>query len=98
MDVEDEDKPKYAKTRASRRLVEVDLDKIHQKFLTVLQREANRLLDISHVEKLGSNESKSLVNYLKLLKEFQEFELNALENLTDDELKERAKINQNQGE
>lgn len=91
----EQEKPySFPKSKGSRRLSPVDLDKIGQKLLNVLQREANVLLDLSYMDKLSADESKSLVNYLKLLKEFQSFELAALESLTDEELEERAKTNQ----
>lgn len=94
----EEDNPNFPKSKGSRRISPVDLDKIGQKLLNVLQREANILLDRSWREKLSADDSKSLVNYLKLLKEFQSFELEALESLTDEELAERAKTNQKSGE
>lgn len=64
----------------------MDLDKIQLKFLVVLKREANRLLDLSFTSKLSEEDSKKLINYLKLLKSIQEQELAAMGNLTDEEL------------
>lgn len=85
--------PNKPKNPLARRTYSVDTDKIERKFLNVLGREANRLLDESYEQKLSEPSAKSLVNYLKLLKEFQKFELEALGELTDEELEQRSKTN-----
>lgn len=86
------------KKYASRRLGDVDLDKIQRKFITVLGREANRLLDESFKKKLPEESAKILINYLKLLKQLQELELSELDKLTEEELEERLRINTKKGE
>lgn len=75
----------------ARRLQNVNLDRLQHQFLTVLKREASRLLDISYTEKLSADASKTLVNYIKLLGELKELELKDLENLTDEELEKLTK-------
>jgi hypothetical protein len=77
----------------SRRLAPVNLDKIQLQFLVVLKREANRLLDLSHAEKLSDECSKTLVNYLKLLKDIRKSEAEDLESMTDEELEAMAAKN-----
>lgn len=79
--------------RRSRRLSDVNIDKLQRGLLTVLKREANHLLDESFEEKLSEDSAKSLVSYLKLLKQFQDQELAALEMLTEEELEARASTN-----
>ncbi len=93
-----EGEQKKPKGNPSRRYAPVDIDRIQHKFLQVLHREANRLLDLSWKEQLSEIASKSLVNYLKLLKDLQEQELAALDVLTDEQLEAHAKTNTKQGE
>ncbi len=89
---------KKRKSQAPRRLSAVDLDDIRQRLLIVLCREAKRLMDESWEKKLSDESSKSLVNYLKLLKQFEEHELALLDQLDDEELEQRAQINKKNGD
>lgn len=86
----DADDTKKTRNRLSRRCGDVDLDKLERKFLNVLKRESNRLLDESFEAQLSADSSKTLCNYLKLLKEFKQQELDFLEKMPLDELEEAA--------
>lgn len=98
MEIAEQKSTKKQRKKPSRRIGVIDLDRIKTAFLCVLKREAIRFLDKSYDSELGEEDSKKLVNYLKLLKQFEEQELAALEALTDDELEARARVNQKQGE
>lgn len=83
--------------RRSRYIGTVDIDEIQRQLLGVLKRETQQLLDESFAQKLSEESSKSLVNYLKLLKQLKDDELKALEMLTEEELEARASTNQYKG-
>lgn len=84
------DQPKKAPQVRSRRVKPVNLDHLELQFLTVLKREAGRLMDLSFAKKLSPTSSRTLVNYLNLLKDLKQREAADLENLTDDELEKMA--------
>lgn len=90
MEIESLNDTKKRKSQAPRRLSPVNLDKIQHQFLIVLKREATRLMDQSFEDKLSDESSKTLVNYLKLMKDLKEMEAKELENLTDEELEKLA--------
>lgn len=48
----------------------IDIQKIQNQFLAVLKREAKRLLEESYTGKLSADSAKTLINYLKLLRDF----------------------------
>ena len=73
--VESSPSPKKTKKERSRCLADVDLDKIQLQLFTVLKREAGALMDLSFRKKLDAIASKTLVNYLKLLKTIKTFRL-----------------------
>lgn len=83
--------PQSPPSAGPRRLKNVDLDKIQQKFLIILEREVNRLMDESHEKLLGEESAKKLINYLKFMPELREFEAEMAEELPEDELKKIAK-------
>jgi hypothetical protein len=74
------------KSQGPRRLSVVDLDKVEHKFTVVLNREANQLLDRSWKNPLPDEAAKTLVNYMKLLKELKVQKEKELENLSDEDL------------
>lgn len=83
--------PKKSKNERPRRLIPVDLDYIGRQFNTVLKREANRLLDESYAEKLSEESSKTLVNYIKLLRDLKQDQIREFEGMTDEQLEEILK-------
>lgn len=90
--------PKKTRTREQRRLVPINLDKIRQRFLIALKREANHILDESFENKLSEESAKTLVNYLKLLNDLKQIEEEDLEKLTDEELEQKLGKTIKQGE
>lgn len=82
--------PKKAPIARPRRLKPVDLDHLELKLLVVLRREADRLLDTSYTKKLSSLSSKTLVNYLNLLRDLKARKIKELEEMTDEELEKLA--------
>lgn len=82
---------KTTRSASHRRLRHVDFDKLHDKLCTVLDREADRLLDISFEKKLTTEETKDLSNYLKLLQDLKKSELEELNKMSDEELEALAK-------
>lgn len=82
---------KNPKNTAARRTSPVDLDRIREKLLNVLGRETKQLLDASYKKNLSPGNSKRLCNYLKLIKELQNQELEILKELGDEDLENVAK-------
>lgn len=97
MTAPEQKQPQVARIRHSRRVKPVNLDYLHLQLLVVLRREAGRLLDLSFKEKLSEESSKTLVNYLKLLKDLKQQEAEELENLSDEELEKLSKKGEKHG-
>lgn len=68
---DDKNKSKYS---AARWVGNPDIEKIQDQFLAVLKREAKQLLEESYEKKLSPESSKSLINYLKLIKDMNKAE------------------------
>jgi hypothetical protein len=65
---------KKSKYSAARWVGSPKISKIRDQFLKVLQREAGRLMDESHKEKLSPESSKKLVNYLEAIMDLEKRE------------------------
>lgn len=82
---------KPRKHRAGMSIKHIDLEKIHKRLLNVLSRETAHLLELSYKGKLEKDDSASLTNYLKLLKDLKKPKEEAAEvNLTDEQLEKIA--------
>jgi hypothetical protein len=65
---------KVRKSQAPRRIKRVHIDYLRKQCLTILSREINALMDLSHERLLGKDMSLSLVNYIKLVRELEKQE------------------------
>ncbi len=81
---------RHRKSKRGTSLKEVNLKRAHKKLLNILDRDINHLLLISREGELKKDQSQALVNYLKLLREFQKEDKLNLENMTDEELERIA--------
>lgn len=83
------------KARASRRnlhnarknLTEVQLDFLYKKLTNVLKRDSDWLLMVSAERKLNRDESQSLSNYLKVIKELKKLEDSDGAEMSEEELR-----------
>lgn len=69
-----------------RRPKKTDLDKLQIQSMTILTREIGHLMDKSFDEKLDANNSKVLVDYIKLINELKKSRDKELEEMTDEQL------------
>lgn len=76
------------KRKAAEAVYVIDLQKLQDKFLTVLYREAKELLHESYDGKLGKSSAEDLVRYSKLIKELMAKQEKEAENLTTEQLKD----------
>jgi len=83
--------PNKRKSRAGLSSKRVNLDQVHKKLLTSLNREANNLLRNSHKDKLNRDDAQSLIGYLKLIKDLRHIEKEKESELSDKELEEISK-------
>jgi hypothetical protein len=67
-----EDEAEDSKSGRSRRVRKVELGKIKDQLFTVLKRETEKLMEESHKAKLSNEQSRKLINYLKLIRELEE--------------------------
>jgi hypothetical protein len=72
------------------RLKKINLNDIQKKLMNILARDTNHLLKLSEPDKLTKDDSLSLVNYLRLLKQLQKDTADDLDNMTDAELEKLA--------
>jgi hypothetical protein len=102
---------KKSKYSAARHIGSIKIAKIQEQFLTVLKREAQRLLDESHKGPLSGESKKSLVNYIKLIQDLSKpcgvlrkenddsegktSDPDVFEDMSDEELKQMAKKGEN---
>ena len=63
--------PVKKKSKAGRSLSTVNLDRLEKASKTILQREINNLLDASHKGKLSKDDSASLRDYIKTIRELK---------------------------
>jgi len=82
---------KPRKVRAGMSIKNVDLVKLNKRLLNVLSRDVVHLLEASYKGKLDRDDQQALTNYLKLMKDLQKQEEDALENMSDEELAKLAK-------
>lgn len=66
--------PKQRKSRAGKSIKKAKMDKISAGLKAVLAREMEHLLVLSHAGKLGKDDSISLANYLRLIKDLKKIE------------------------
>ena len=57
--------------RTGKRSRNVDLTKVQKRLLTILDREIAQLMRLSYKAKLNKDDSASLTNYLRLVKELR---------------------------
>lgn len=82
--------PLKQKKKRLPRLKKIDIDLAHKKLLNTLAREIHHLFTLSVYEKLGKEDSLSLVNYVKLLNQLKKDSQQDLDSLTDEELEKIA--------
>lgn len=96
-----EDEAENSKKDRPRRISKVELSKLDAQLLTVLKREIGILMDESAEKKLSNEQSRKLINYLKLIRELEEEipekppaadeqEAEDHDDLSDEELKKMA--------
>lgn len=71
--------PPKKKSKAGRSLSNVNLDRLDKAAKTILQREINNLLDASHKGKLSKDDSLSLRDYIKTIRDLRKDTISAPE-------------------
>ena len=82
--------PIKRKSRAGRGIKRVNLNRLEKAGLTVLQREINYLLDKSFTGKLNKDDSISLRDYLRTIRDLKRDEDSQLSKLSDEDLDKLA--------
>jgi hypothetical protein len=82
--------PFKKKSKAGRSLSTVDLNWLEKGCRTVLRREINHLLDMSHKGPLERDQSVALMGYLKAIRDLKKDEDAAMAELSDEELTKLA--------
>lgn len=80
------------RSRSGMRTRYVDIDKVHKKLMTVLDRQADHLLRKSVAEILSRDDMTGLTSSLKLIKELRNIEKEKKAELTDKELEEISQL------
>lgn len=77
--------------RNKRRSRNIDIDKLEKQAKTVLAREIERLMDLSHDKAMEREDTIALQGYFKIIKDLKKDEADQLDSMSDDELERLSK-------